>query len=64
MVGQPQRCPTTYRNKKILQEQFKGFLVNGAETVLATVKTVHRSTRAEYTPKEGNAEVTLSSSKW
>lgn len=32
MVGQPQRSPATYRNQKILQERFKGFLVNGAES--------------------------------
>lgn len=32
MVGQLHRPPTTYRNQKILQEKFKGFLVNGAES--------------------------------
>lgn len=64
MVGQPQRSPATYRNQKILQEQFKGFLVNGAESSVGNSENCTQKYRAEYTPKEGNAEVTLSSSKW
>lgn len=32
MVGQPHRPPTTYKNQTILQEEFKAFLVNRAES--------------------------------